>query len=51
MTPLTGIAVARALDPAALPLIVFVTAYDRFALAAFQVDASVFVAKFQLDHR
>jgi len=39
MTPLTGIAVARALDPAALPLIVFVTAYDRFALAAFEVSA------------
>src|ERR1700724_422142 len=45
MTPLTGIAVARALDPAALPLIVFVTAYDRFALAAFEVSAVDYLVK------
>ena len=45
MTPLSGIAVARALDGAALPLIVFVTAYDRFALAAFEVSAVDFLVK------
>ena len=45
MTPLTGIALARALDPAALPLIVFVTAYDRFALAAFEVSAVDYLVK------
>jgi two-component system LytT family response regulator len=38
MTPLTGIALARALDPNTLPQIVFVTAYDRFAIAAFEVS-------------
>jgi two-component system, LytTR family, response regulator len=45
MTPLTGIALARALDPATLPQIVFVTAYDRFALAAFEVSAVDYVVK------
>jgi two-component system, LytTR family, response regulator len=45
MTPLTGIALARALDPAQLPLIVFVTAYDRFALAAFDVSAVDYLVK------
>ena len=45
MTPLTGIAVARALDPRTLPLIVFVTAYDHFALAAFEVSAVDYIVK------
>jgi two-component system, LytTR family, response regulator len=45
MTPLTGIALARALDPATLPQIVFVTAYDRFALAAFEVSAVDYIVK------
>src|SRR5271166_6344311 len=45
MTPLTGIALVRALDPNALPLIVFVTAYDRFALAAFEVSAVDYIVK------
>jgi two-component system LytT family response regulator len=45
MTPLTGIALARALDPVALPLIVFVTAYDRFALSAFEVSAVDYLVK------
>jgi two-component system LytT family response regulator len=45
MTPLTGIAVARALDPRTLPLIVFVTAYDDFALAAFEVSAVDYIVK------
>lgn len=49
MTPLTGIALARALNPAALPLIVFVTAYDRFALAAFDVCAVDYLVK-PFDH-
>jgi two-component system LytT family response regulator len=45
MTPLTGIALARALDPSTLPQIVFVTAYDRFALAAFEVSAVDYIVK------
>jgi two-component system LytT family response regulator len=45
MTPLTGIALARALDPTTLPQIVFVTAYDRFALAAFEVSAVDYIVK------
>lgn len=45
MTPLTGIALARALDPNTLPQIVFVTAYDRFALAAFEVSAVDYLVK------
>jgi two-component system LytT family response regulator len=47
MTPMTGIALARALDPANLPQIVFVTAYDRFALAAFDVSAPFNVNRFR----
>src|SRR5450755_3811959 len=39
MTPLSGITLVRACDPNTLPQIVFVTAYDRFALAAFEVSA------------
>ena len=45
MTPLSGIALARALNPATLPHIVFVTAYDRFALAAFEVSAVDYIVK------
>jgi len=45
MTPMSGIALARALDPANLPQIVFVTAYDRFALAAFDVSAVDYIVK------
>jgi two-component system LytT family response regulator len=45
MTPLTGIALARALDPNSLPQIVFVTAYDRFAIAAFEVSAVDYLVK------
>ena len=37
MDLLNGIALARALDPQTLPLIVFVTALDNFALEAFEV--------------
>ena len=36
---LNGLAAARELDPEKLPLIVFVTAYDHYALEAFEVHA------------
>jgi len=42
---LSGIALARSLDPQSLPQIVFVTAYDRFALAAFEVSAVDYIVK------
>ncbi len=45
ITPLSGIALARALEPQSLPHIVFVTAYDRFALAAFEVSAVDYIVK------
>ncbi|MEJ0008643.1 MAG: response regulator [Steroidobacteraceae bacterium] len=40
-----GIALARSLDPQTLPDIVFVTAYDRYALEAFEVCASDYLLK------
>ena len=42
---LTGIAIARALEPATLPLIVFVTAYDTYAVEAFEVSAVDYLLK------
>jgi two-component system LytT family response regulator len=45
MDPLNGIDLARALDPAALPSLVFVTAYDAYALAAFEVCAIDYLLK------
>jgi two-component system LytT family response regulator len=45
MDPVDGITVARALDPATLPAIVFVTAYDSHALAAFEVCAVDYLLK------
>jgi two-component system LytT family response regulator len=45
MDTLTGLDVAHRLDPAALPLIVFVTAYDRYALEAFEVSATDYLLK------
>lgn len=45
MDSMTGMELARALDPGTLPLIVFVTAYDHYALEAFQVSAVDYLLK------
>ena len=45
MDTMTGIELARALDPKALPLVVFVTAYDHYALEAFEVSATDYLLK------
>lgn len=42
---LTGIALARLLDPETLPLIVFVSAYDSYAVEAFEVSAIDYLMK------
>ena len=45
MDPLNGIDLARALEPAHLPSLVFVTAYDSYALEAFEVCAVDYLLK------
>jgi len=45
MDPLNGIDLARAIDPALLPSLVFVTAYDTYALEAFEVCAADYLLK------
>lgn len=45
MDPLSGIDLARALNPADLPSLVFVTAYDAYALEAFEVCAVDYLLK------
>ena len=45
MPELDGIGVVRALKPEELPGIVFVTAYDRYAIAAFDLHAVDYVLK------
>lgn len=41
----SGLDVARARDPRAGPLVVFVTAFDKFALPAFETDAVDYLTK------
>ena len=45
MPGLTGLDVVRELDPASAPLIVFATAYDHFAVQAFEASALDYVLK------
>jgi two-component system LytT family response regulator len=45
MDPFTGIDLARALPPDGLPSLVFVTAYDAYALEAFEVCAVDYLLK------
>jgi two-component system, LytTR family, response regulator len=45
MDTMNGMALARSLDPDNLPLIVFVTAYDQYALEAFEVSAVDYLLK------
>src|SRR5271170_5975627 len=45
MDPLNGIDLARALAPDELPSLVFVTAYDTYALEAFEVSAVDYLLK------
>jgi two-component system LytT family response regulator len=45
MDPLSGIELARALQPTQLPSLVFVTAYDTYAVEAFEVSAVDYLLK------
>lgn len=45
MPEMTGLEVAAALPPAEAPVVIFVTAHDRFALAAFEAHAVDYLLK------
>lgn len=45
MRQVSGIEVARQVGPAAMPMTVFVTAYDRYAVEAFELNAVDFLLK------
>lgn len=45
MPEMDGFAVIKALEPAPLPTIVFITAYDNYALRAFEVHAVDYILK------
>ena len=45
MPGLNGFEVVQSLSPELLPLIVFVTAYDEYALAAFEANAVAYLLK------
>lgn len=45
MDPRSGIELARALEPSRLPSLVFVTAYDTYAVEAFEVSAMDYLLK------
>lgn len=45
MDGLTGLQVARTLPPEAMPLVVFVTAYDQHAVEAFELNATDYLLK------
>jgi len=51
MPGLSGIDVVRQIGPDAMPLVVFVTAYDSFAIRAFELAAVDYVVKPFLDER
>jgi two-component system LytT family response regulator len=45
MPGMTGLELVRQLDPRAMPVVIFATAFDQHALRAFEVGASDFVLK------
>ena len=45
MDPLNGIELARSLEPSQMPSLVFVTAYDTYAVEAFEVSAVDYLLK------
>ena len=51
MPELDGFAVVRAVGPTGLPVVVFVTAYDRYALKAFEAHAVDYLLKPFTDER